>query len=172
MEIARSGFAKWLIIIMLCLAFFVSMLVYLGRQGPGTRVLSGKQTPARFVGQIRSLGVLEPDEQINYFYSDAFLNIEEGFYLVTDRKVVVYSEDFVDPAIVIPYEDISRVDANYSNSWVRDSLITLTLVDGFDVSFPASPEGGGDKRMVEAINNKIGNAVDDEPPSTLSSPDP
>ena len=80
--------------------------LYVGTVGPDTKVLSGRQVPARFLAQIRELDLLEPNEQIQYFYSDALVNIEDGFYLLTDRKVVVYSRTYEEPAVLVPFCEI------------------------------------------------------------------
>ena len=129
--------------------------LYVGAVGPDTKVMSGRQVPARFLAQIRKLEVLEPDEQIRYFYSDALVNIEEGFYLLTDRKVVVYSRTYEEPAVLVPFHEIEEIDAAFSDTWLDDSWITLTLTDGTLVSFPASSEGGGDHKMYDTLKKHI-----------------
>ena len=49
-----------------------------------------------------------------------------------------------------------RVDADFSDSWIEDSWINLTLADGTYASFPASTEGGGDRKMFAALEKHIG----------------
>lgn len=132
----------------------IVVFVYVGNMGPATQVLGGRQVPARFIEQIKKLDVLEPDEKIAFFYSDALLNIEDGFYLLTDRHVVIYSHEYEEPALVIPFSEIAETSVDYSDSWVEDTLITLVLKDGSVASFPASTEGGGDKRMYNALLKK------------------
>ena len=154
-----SRLVKWLIIGLVVfglaiLALFATCL-YIGVSGPDTKVLPGRQVPAKFIAQIRTLDVLEPGEQIEYFYSDAVVNIEDGFYLLTDRKVVVYSRAFDEPAILVPFSDIEQVEADFSDNWFVDSLITLTLTDGTYVSFPASSESGGDRKMYDTLKKKM-----------------
>jgi hypothetical protein len=135
--------------------------VLLFAQGPDTKVLGGRQIPNRYVEQIQSLGILDPDEQIDYFYSDAMFNIEDGFYLLTDRRVVIYSRTFDEPAILVPYEEIEDVEGEFSNDWMQDSYILLTLKDGTGLSFPASPEVGGDRHVFDALKKRLEQA--DEP---------
>ncbi|MEE9295652.1 MAG: hypothetical protein V3W34_11915 [Phycisphaerae bacterium] len=151
----RSKVLKWfaicgIVLGAVTLAIFATC-IYIGVQGPDTKVLSGRQLPARFMAQIRALNLLEPEEQIHYFYSDALLNIEEGMYLLTDRKVVIYSRSYDDPALIIPFSEIVDVEVTFSESWLEDSVIGLSLVDDTYASFPVSREGGGDKRVYEAL---------------------
>ena len=155
-----SGWGKWLVIVAIVfgLGFFgmFATCLYIGIATPGTKVLPGRQLPSKYKTQIGKLGILEPGERIEFFYSDGFLDIEEGFYLLTDRRVVIYSKEFDDPALLMPYEDIEEVDADFSDSWIEDSWINLTLADGTYASFPASTEGGGDRKMFAALEKHIG----------------
>ena len=150
-----SGVVKWLVIGGIAFGSVILALtatcIYIGVVGPDTKVLPGAQVPARFGAQIWKLNLLEPDEQIRYFYSDALVNIENGFYLLTDRRLIVYSRTFDEPAILVPFSEIREVEAFFSDSWLEDSLITVTLADDTTVSFPASCEGGGDRRMYDTL---------------------
>ena len=130
----------------------VALLVYIAEAGPGTSIITGAQIPERFLSQIRNLGVLEEGERIRYFYSDAAIDIEDGFYLLTDRKVVVYSSAYEVPAILIPFSQIGNVEVEFNESFWADGEITLTLEDGTVVSFPISSDGGKDKKFYEALN--------------------
>lgn len=153
-----SSLVKVLIIfgIVLVLSFtaLTATCLYFVAQGPDTKVLPGRQVPARFVSQIRSLGVLEADEQIEYFYSDALFDIEDGFYLLTDRKVVVYSCDYEVPAVIVPLSEIADLSVTYDNSFFTDSLIRIISSDETAVTFPVSSEGGGDKTFYMALHKK------------------
>ncbi len=157
----KSNVIKWVIVLVIGVPVSVCVAIgavcmYIGAMSPDTKVLSGRQVPARFIRQIRDLGVLQADEQIEYFYSDALTNIENGFYLLTDRNVVVYSREFEEPAIIVPLEDIVDAEAEYSDTWLEDGTIVLTLSDGTSVSFPVSSQGGGDRRMFSALKKKAG----------------
>jgi hypothetical protein len=92
------------------------------------------------------------------------MDIEEGFYLLTDRKVVVYSRRFEEPAILVPFDEIVEVEGDWSDDWLTDSQITLLLKDDTYVTFPASMEGGGDKRMYEALLKNVEAARTDDAP--------
>ncbi len=130
-------------------------IIYVFSKSPDTRVLPGRQIPTRFVEQIDKLAVLEDGEQIQFFYSDAVTDIADGFYLVTDRAVIIYSNQFDEPTIRVPFEEIVDIEADFSDSWFMDSTITLSLADGSLASFPVSSEGGGDKQVYDALKKKL-----------------
>ena len=129
----------------------VGLLVYAFIVGPDIEVVPGAQVPQKFLSKIRALDLLEPGEQVRFFYSDAFLNIEGGFYLFTDRKVVVYKKEYEQPAVVVPFSEKKDMDIEFSESTWEDSHVYLTLADESVVSFPVSSEGGGDKRFYKAL---------------------
>ena len=126
-------------------------LVYIGLVGPETHVVPGSQMRSTHLAQIRDLGLLDEDEKIKFFYSDGFLNIEEGFYFFSSRKVVVYSETFEEPSIVIPYADIADLEFDDTGSFLEDSRITLILTDSTFVWFPVSNETDGDEKFFETL---------------------
>ncbi len=147
---------KWLWILGGSVTFVVvvllSLVIYVGIVGPDIEVVPGAQLPERFLSKIRALDLLEPGEQVKFFYSDALVNIEDGFYLFTERKVVVYKSEYEQPALILPFAEIKDMDIEFSEStfW-EDSQVYLTLADNSVVSFPVSSESGGDKRFYEAL---------------------
>ena len=149
------GLSKWIIGCLVVARFAGAVpvigIVYVGIVTPPIEVLSGAQLPQRFASTIRDLGLLESDEQIIYFYSDAIIDITEGFYLLTDRKVVVYSTLYDEPAILVPFSDISKLDVEFDESFLTDSMIWITRENDSTVSFPVSSEKGGDKQFYEAL---------------------
>ena len=150
-----SRMPKWLWILggpaAVVAVLIMGLLVYAVLVGPDIEVVPGAQVPQRFLSKIRALDLLEPGERVRFFYSDAFINIEEGFYLFTDRKVVVYKKEYEQPAVVVPFSEIKNMDIEFSGSTWEDSHVYLTLADDSVVSFPVSSEGGGDKRFYESL---------------------
>ena len=146
-----SRMPKWLWILGGSVTFvavaLIGLLAYAFIVGPDIEVVPGAQVPQRFLSKIRALDLLEPGERVRFFYSDAFINIEEGFYLFTDRKVIVYKKEYEQPAVVVPFSEIKDIDINFAESTWEDSQVYLTLADESVVSFPVSSEAGGEKRF-------------------------
>ncbi|MEM7481905.1 MAG: hypothetical protein AAF481_12090 [Acidobacteriota bacterium] len=136
---------------MVVVGFFV-----LASLGPDTSIYTGRQVPKRFVSTIDSLGLLEDDERIRYFYSDALFDIKDGFYFVTDSKLVVYSDAWAEPETIIPFEEIESLEAEYNDSFLTDSMVFVTTLTDLEVSFPVSSEGGLDKKFVQLIQEGRG----------------
>lgn len=129
----------------------VGILIILSSLGPEAEVISGKQLKAKYVSAIEDLGLLDTDEEILYWYSDALLDFMKGFYFFTNKKVVVYSSDFDNPAIIVFYLDILDINIEYNPSIFVDSQITLLLDDGTEVFFPVSSDNMGDEKFYNQL---------------------
>ena len=144
----------------------VAALIYIGTVGPGTAVVSGRQLEQRFLDKVHELGLLQEGETIQYFYSDAMVDIAGGLYLVTDRHVILYNDQWPEPRIILPFEEVTSLEASYDDSFFVDSTLTLGLPDGSSISFPVSSEQGGDRRVFEYIDQRRPKG-DEEAPDLL-----
>lgn len=150
----------WLLIIGAGVLFLsctgiLAFVIHIGSVGPETKIYAGNEVPARFTDTMKQLQVLEPGEQIRYFYSDALKDIKQGFYFVSDRKVVVYIESAAKPTTVVKFDQIADAEISPSDSTWVDGSITLTLKDGTIVGFPVSSEQGRDKLFFKAIQESM-----------------
>ena len=137
---------------MLCCGGLFAAVVYVGVVSPETSVYTSNQVPHRFVSVAEEVGGLEGDEKIQFFYSDAVLNVRDGFYYVSDRKVAVYINDGrEEPLQVIPFGQIVDVRLDRDDSFFVDSQLTLVLENGEVVSFPVSSEYDRDEDFADAI---------------------
>jgi hypothetical protein len=119
-------------------------------------IYTGNRIPSEFLRTIESVGALDDDESILYFYSDAMTDIRDGFYFVSDRKVVIYSQATGEsPLAAIPFDDIVDVELYRNESFFVDSEITIYLKDGRVLSLPVSSEYDRDQQFFDAIHDRI-----------------
>ncbi len=143
-------------------------LLVIGNLSPETFIYTEKQIPKRFLKTVKSLGLLEEDETIQYFYSDGFLKIEQGMYFVTDKNLTLYSTEWPEPSLRIPLNELFYVEAEFNDSFFEDSYVTIASNDIEYAFFPLSSERGLDKKFVEylekhANENVIAIEHDEEP---------
>lgn len=131
-------------------------LVFIGAVGPDTAAYKGRGIPQRFLTVAEEVGGLEAGETVHYFYSDAVLDVKNGFSYVSDRKVVVYSLADTPPLIAVPFEAIQNVTLERDESFVTDSIIMLETEDSF-IRFPVSSEKNRDVGFYEAIRRQSPN---------------
>lgn len=145
------GFAILFSVVMMV---FVGATVYMLIQSPDTFVYTGPQMKKAHVDIVRELGLLNDGEEIQYFYSDGFFDIKKGLYFVTGERLVLYSENWAEPSLAVPFDRIVDAEVVYDESFFIDSMITITLDDGEEWSFPVSSERGRDKDFFEHIDSR------------------
>jgi hypothetical protein len=157
----RAGIPTWVKVLIVVLGgtgvlivLICAGLIYLGAKSPEIQAVPGSQMRAADEATIRRLGLLDPDEKTLYFYSWGMFNIEEGMSFFTDRKVVTYAEGRAQPSIIIAYDQIVDITAEYNDSFFEDSIIWVELDDGSAVSLPVSSSGGGDRRFFDALMDR------------------
>ncbi len=132
-------------------------LVIVGVNSPETQIYLGHEVPKSYLDVAKEIGGLENGEKVKFFYSDGIMGIEEGFYYVSDRKVVTYNDDGrVTPLIEMPFGDITDIYLERDESFLIDSEITIELKDGTWVSFPVSSEHDRDEKFADEIRKRIG----------------
>ena len=137
-----------------CGGLFIG-LAYIGVSGPETSVYTGNQVPEKFLATAREVGALDANEKVRFFYSDSLVDIREGFYFVSDKKVVIYHEDGREsPLIAIDFDEIEDVEIYRNESFFEDSEITIQTTSGEFVAFPVSSEFDRDQAFFEAIEAK------------------
>ena len=143
-------------------AGILGVLMYVGMNGPDTSVYTGNRVPAKFLRSMEKVGALDADENILFFYSDAMTDILDGFYFVSDKKVVIYSQTSgASPLTIVAFDDIKEAEFYQNESFFEDSEITLYLEDGQILSFPASSENGRDQEFFDAIRDRTADATND-----------
>ncbi len=138
-----------------CVGFFAWFFTV----APDTQVAEGASVPERHLKTMRDLGVLEEGERVRFFYSDAFLDIEDGFYTLTDRALRIYVKEWEEPSVRIPFEKLTGIGLA-RGGFFEDSTVTVQIEDGNEYEFPLSTEKGGDKRFVAALRKAAPGAKD------------
>ncbi len=155
---------KKLLIVFLVLAGLIGAgvlggLIYIGVVGPETRVVAGNQVAGHHLKIINDLKLLQPGERIQYFYSDAMVDIRQGMYFVTDRRLVLYCKGWGKPRHEVPFGDIEKVEGRLQDSFWEDSTLEVTLKNGEALEFPLSNEKGGSRRFFAYLKSKLPKAA-------------
>ena len=141
---------------LLCCGGGLGFVMYIGTVGPETSVYTGNNVPSRFVKVMKDEGALDDDETLLYFYSDGLTDIRDGFYFVSDKKVVVYTQGTgATPLTAMPFDQIESAELFRNESFLEDSQIIIFLKDGTPVSFPVSSEFDRDQKFFDEIQSRI-----------------
>ena len=145
----------FLVVFGLCVACFIVIAVY----APENEAIPGKLLKKKYYDFVREKELINSDEIIEYWYCDALFNIKDGAYFFTNKKVVLYCDEWEKPALFIPFDTITDIQIVYSSSFFDNSQITILMKDETSVNFSVSKEYGGDKKFYNKMirvwkNNK------------------
>ena len=129
-----------------------------------------QEVPRKYLKEIKELGLLEKDEKIIYFYTDALFDIKDGLYFVTDRHLVLYSQEWEEPETIIDYEDITNINVDYNESFFEDTYVMIETISEIEIHFPVSSERGRDKKFVQHIKSKMKKAEQGVAPQSANRP--
>lgn len=98
---------------------------------PDTAAQPHGKIPASVPTKLIEWEILDPDEEILYFYSAGLFSIKEDGNLFTDRRVVSY--DSTDDGLQVSsaeYDRIVKIELDATDNWIDDSVITIYTTDG------------------------------------------
>lgn len=134
-------------------------VTYIALMGPGMKVIGGQEIPPRLLARMNELVSLGSDEKIQFFYSDALVDIADGFYVLTDQRVILYSNtqelSLFGSRLLVPFSAIDAVEAHFSDNPAEDTVIEVVLADGPIYYFPASTEDAGDRKMFSYLYRSV-----------------
>ncbi|EKK7180248.1 hypothetical protein PON68_004549 [Vibrio alginolyticus] len=113
-----------------------------------------EQIPENYLEKINELDLLETTEKIEYLYTDALFELEEGLYFVTNKHLVVFNQRWEPRAYIIPFESIRKVEIDYDYSYINDSVMTVRTLEHV-LSFPLSSNEGRDKAFMKYLSEMI-----------------
>jgi len=125
--------------------------VYYASVSPEIEVIPGKQLNNTYKDFMHSEELIDENEVIQYWYSDAIIDFKDGFYFFTEKKVVVYNKQWEDPAVLMPLKSIVDIEFERDSTFWNDSRITLYLEDETIVFFPVSSEYDGDVKFYNRL---------------------
>ncbi len=133
------------------IAFIFIGLALLGIITPETEVIPGRQLKAKYVNFVREHRLLGPSETIEFWYSNGFPSFENGFYFFTNKKVVLYNEDWEEPVIEVKLHEILDIEYYENPSVLEDGYVQIQLMDNSTVIFPLSSENDGDQKFIKRL---------------------
>lgn len=125
---------------------------------PSTKVLAGNSIPQGEVEALVSAGIVRPNEEIVYFYSDDLFSVSRSGSVLTRTHVVAYwtnDESELERA-ELPLEEISDVEKVLEGSYFEDSVYQVYGKTRNEwMQLWLSTEGGGDERFISAIKERV-----------------
>ena len=158
--------ARWYAYVGIPLGIVLFLLIALGTLTmtgalPSTEVLAGARIPDNQVQTLLDEGIIEPGEQVEYFYSAGVASIMEDGTLFTDRRVISYFQqpDGELELYELYFPDISSIELVEQGDLLTDSIYQVNgPQEDTWLQVVLSTEAGGDVRFVEALQRKVDQA--------------
>jgi hypothetical protein len=125
---------------------------------PSTRVLAGTEVPDADIQILRDEGVLDANDQVEFFYALGLSSVlESGNILTTSHVIFYYTEENGDLSIYsLPLNEVTSVELEEQGSLISDSVyIVHTATPDRWIMLFLSTEQKGDQKFVEALKRKI-----------------
>jgi len=120
---------------------------------PMAGALPGVRVPERHRNTLRQMGVLHEGEEIELLYTDGFFSLKEGCVVVTDHRLVVFSEGALSQKCAL--KDIHTISFTPKVGWSQEAKFVLDLEDGNVVSFGIAGHQDGDQLLYQALNRRV-----------------
>ena len=151
---------RWIGMVIGGLLFVVMVFGALIEAGvvPSDRVLRGTEIPEKHFGVLKSEGIIEEGEIIEYFYSEGLLSVREGGSVLTNRRVIAYEENLDDGLDIyeISNEEIVSVALTQEGDSLHFAVYTVngqSEDDWLDLWLPH--EYGDGEQFANAVRAKI-----------------
>ncbi len=121
---------------------------------PDTVAVAKEDLPEHVVRTLRDAGIVAEDEDVLFYYGGGLLDYLEDGNLFTDRRVISYwSEDGEVMVEDAAYAQVADIVADYADSWLLDSEVTVTRADGTQFVLFVAAEDGGDREFVRRLRS-------------------
>ncbi|MHC4895026.1 MAG: hypothetical protein ACYTFV_17110, partial [Planctomycetota bacterium] len=122
---------------------------------PGTAVTAGEDLPDFVEELLLENQILEPGEEILYFYSLALTNYLDDGNVLTDRRVISYTMDTGKLGVSsATFAEILLIEPEFSEDAFGDTSLMVETEDEYIYLFLSS-EDGKDRLFIEELERRI-----------------
>ena len=138
--------------------------------GPAAAPVVGADVSQRQREALRTIGVLQADEEIVLFYATGMFSVKQGGVLMTDNRLVVYREGA--QIQECQFADIASIDYAAAGGWWDEGEFILELEDDEVMTFTIAGLQDGDTLFHRILTRRVTEAREDagrpEPRSDFS----
>jgi hypothetical protein len=126
---------------------------------PSDRVQTHHEIADKHMDVLLSEGIIDQGEQIEHFYSEGLLSVREAGSILTDRRVIAYTEDEDDELWIyeFAFDEIVSIEQTQEGT-TFDYAVYEVIGEGEDnyLELWLPHENGDAARFVGALQAKIG----------------
>jgi len=120
---------------------------------PSDGVVTQESIMARDMKFLYRKKIVPLDEEINYFYSDAFLSIRDDGNGFTDKRIFSYwlEENDQFESEIVTFDKVKDIKVKYADDEASNTIITVTRTDDSEFMLFVSVVDEGDKLFVKKL---------------------
>ncbi|NIO09099.1 MAG: hypothetical protein GTO40_14235 [Deltaproteobacteria bacterium] len=125
---------------------------------PSTEVATGADMRQKDRALLIETGIVDPREEIAFFYSHGFLSILEDGNVLTDQRVIRYVKDGANGLKVYQFmfDEIEQIRLIEQGNAVNPSIYEVrSYREDLWVRLALSTEDGGDVKFIEALRDRV-----------------
>lgn len=125
---------------------------------PSTRVLAKNEIKIEDITTLRSNGIINVNDSVDYFYSQGFSSILESGNILTQDKVLLYYTDEKEGLLVyeVSINEITNVEMESQGDIFNDSVYKVNTIDPERwIKLFLSVEQKGDQKFVKALQGRL-----------------
>ena len=155
---ATKSWVPWVlapVIFVVCLILLLGIMSIMGKTVP-TNVMTGDEVTQDYKNILIDNGIINKDEKIVYFYSEAFSNILDAGNLLMEDRVISY--ETVDQQLSLyssDYESIEYAMIDTKGGLLSDTYIYILTKEGDSFYLLATVENDGDVVMFDFLQKQI-----------------
>lgn len=156
-------FAGWVALAFLAPISFLLLLMPMTPAVIPMAILQGEEIPHTYEQTLRKEGVLNPDEELQFFYGSGIFSVTEGAILLTDERVVAYRPyppdyysypTFLGSVRGWEFGEIQKAQLT-SFSWLGGPNLQIETQRGRVFQLPLSSAGNRHLHLLQAIKKRI-----------------
>jgi hypothetical protein len=142
---------------------------YMVAASPPLAAVSGDEVSPEDREMLESLGVLEPGEEIELFYSAGMYSVRETGVVITATRLVVYGENT--PTESTELENVAAIEFTPGQTVFDVGTFTVETESEDLIFFNVSPGENSDQRFFRVLKRKVADAREaaGKPPATVES---
>jgi len=125
---------------------------------PSTRVQAENEIKTNDISTLRSHGIINANDNVDYFYSQGLSSILESGNILTQDRVILYFTDEKEGLQIyeIPVNEITNVEMESQGDTFNDSVYKVNTKDPERwIKLFLSVEQKGDQKFVKALQDRL-----------------
>jgi len=153
---------KWMYYVGIPVGVLMSILMVFGMMAtvgvvPSVTVVTGSEMNSKDILLLTEEGIIHQNDKIEFFYSDSYSSILKSGNILTDNRVVVYTQEEGSLQIYeLPFQDIVSVELIKQGNYLNDSIYKVhSFQEDAWIRLILSTEDQKDVAFVEALRKRI-----------------